>query len=145
MSEISPPNLRQYGFQILEDDLRFLMNAFAVVLKKLGEPELADCLPWVGSGVPKQTNRSLGQAYSIAFQLLNVVEERAASQIRRLREKKSGPEAEKGLWADNLKQLRTLGLNQADILAALKDVCVEPVLTAHPTEAKRETVREQIF
>ena len=142
MSEISPPNLRQYGFQILEDDLRFLMNAFAVVLKKLGEPELADCLPWVGSGVPKQTNRSLGQAYSIAFQLLNVVEERAASQIRRLREKKSGPEAEKGLWADNLKQLRTLGLNQADILAALKDVCVEPVLTAHPTEAKRETVRE---
>ncbi|MDP1587450.1 MAG: phosphoenolpyruvate carboxylase, partial [Prosthecobacter sp.] len=142
MSETPPQNLRQHGFQILEDDLRFLMNAFAVVLKQLGEPELADCLPWVGSGVPKQTNRSLGQAYSIAFQLLNVVEERAASQIRRLREKKHGPEAEKGLWADNLKKLRTLGLNQADILAALKDVCVEPVLTAHPTEAKRETVRE---
>jgi phosphoenolpyruvate carboxylase len=142
MSESPPPNLRQHGFQILEDDLRFLMNAFAVVLKQLGEPELADCLPWVGSGVPKQTSRSLGQAYSIAFQLLNVVEERAASQIRRLREKKHGPEAEKGLWADNLKKLRTLGLNQADILAALKDVCVEPVLTAHPTEAKRETVRE---
>jgi phosphoenolpyruvate carboxylase len=142
MSESPPQNLRQHGFQILEDDLRFLMEAFAAVLKRLGEPELAACLPWIGSGVPKQTNRSLGQAYSIAFQLLNVVEERAASQVRRLREKKSGPEAEKGLWADNLKQLRTLGLNQNDILAALRDVCVEPVLTAHPTEAKRETVRE---
>ena len=142
MSENPPQNLRQHGFQILEDDLRFLMNAFSAVLKKLGEPELAACLPWVGTGAPTQTNRSLGQAYSIAFQLLNVVEERAASQIRRLREKKSGPAAEKGLWADNLQQLKSLGLNQADILAALKDVCVEPVLTAHPTEAKRETVRE---
>lgn len=142
MSETPPPNLRQHGFQILEDDLRFLMNAFATVLRKLGEPDLADCLPWVGSGVPKKTSRSLGQAYSIAFQLLNVVEERAASQIRRLREKKHGPEAEKGLWPDNLKHLRKLGLNQDDILAALRDVCVEPVLTAHPTEAKRETVRE---
>ncbi len=142
MSETPPPNLRQHGFQILEDDLRFLMNAFATVLKQLGEPDLADCLPWVGSGAPKKTSRSLGQAYSIAFQLLNVVEERAASQIRRLREKKHGPESEKGLWPDNLKHLQKLGLNQADILAALQDVCVEPVLTAHPTEAKRETVRE---
>lgn len=142
MSESSPPNLRQHGFQILEDDLRFLMNAFAAVLRKLGEPELADGLPWIGSGMPQKKTRSLGQAWSIAFQLLNVVEERAASQIRRLREKKQGPEAEKGLWADTLKQLRALGLGQEDILAALKDVTVEPVLTAHPTEAKRETVRE---
>ena len=142
MSESPPQNLRTLGFQLLEDDLRYLMEAFSAVLKKLGEPELAASLPWIGSGVPQKTNRSLGQAYSIAFQLLNVVEERAASQIRRLREKKSGPEAEKGLWADNLKQLQALGLKEADILAALKDVCVEPVLTAHPTEAKRETVRE---
>ncbi len=138
----SNPNLRQHGFQILEDDLRFLMNAFAAVLRQIGEPELAAGLPWIGTGAPARTNRSLGQAFSIAFQLLNVVEERAASQIRRLREKKLGPEAEKGLWADNLKQLLTLGLGQDDILAALKDVTVEPVLTAHPTEAKRETVRE---
>lgn len=142
MSETPPQNLRTLGFQLLEDDLRYLMEAFSAVLKQLGEPELAASLPWIGSGVPQKTNRSLGQAYSIAFQLLNVVEERAASQIRRLREKKSGPEAEKGLWADNLKELQSLGLKEADILAALKDVCVEPVLTAHPTEAKRETVRE---
>jgi phosphoenolpyruvate carboxylase len=142
MSETPPQNLRTLGFQLLEDDLRYLMAAFSAVLQKLGEPELAASLPWIGTGVPQKTNRSLGQAYSIAFQLLNVVEERAASQIRRLREKKSGPEAEKGLWADNLKQLQTLGLKEADILAALRDVCVEPVLTAHPTEAKRETVRE---
>jgi len=142
MSESPSQNLRQHGFQLLEDELHYLMNAFAEVLKQLGEPELAACLPWVGSGVPEKMNRSLGQAYSIAFQLLNIVEERAALQVRRLREKQLGPEAEKGLWADNLKQLRTLGLNQSDILATLRGVCIEPVLTAHPTEAKRGTVRE---
>lgn len=142
MSVTSAQHLRTQGFQLLEDDLRYLMEAFADVLQQLGEPELAACLPWIGTGAPQKTSRSLGQAYSIAFQLLNIVEERAASQIRRLREKNHGPEAEKGLWADNLKQLRTIGLQEADILAALRDVCVEPVLTAHPTEAKRETVRE---
>jgi phosphoenolpyruvate carboxylase len=142
MSDPAPQHLRAHGFQLLKDDLHYLMEAFAAVLKQLGEPELAACLPWIGSGAPEKTSRSLGQAYSIAFQLLNVVEERAASRIRRLREKNSGPEAEKGLWADNLKQLRTLGLGESEILAALRDVCVEPVLTAHPTEAKRETVRE---
>ena len=119
MSETPPQNLRNLGFQLLEDDLRYLMEAFSAVLQKLGEPELAASLPWIGTGVPQKTNRSLGQAYSIAFQLLNVVEERAASQIRRLREKKSGPEAEKGLWADNLKQLQTLGLTEAEIVTAL--------------------------
>lgn len=142
MSENPPQNLRSHGFQILEDDLRFLMEAFAAVLNKLGEPDLAASLPWIGIGGPAKATRSLGQAYSIAFQLLNIVEERASSQVRRLREKKLGPEAEKGLWADNLKQLRTLGLNSNDILDALREVCVEPVLTAHPTEAKRETVRD---
>lgn len=142
MSDSPPPNLRQHGFQILEEDLHFLMKAFAAVLEKLGEPELAAALPWIGSGAPKKNSRSLGQAWSIAFQLLNIVEERAASQVRRLREKKLGPAAEKGLWADNLKQLVSQGLGQEEIFAALKDVTVEPVLTAHPTEAKRETVRE---
>jgi len=142
MPDTQPPSLRSHGFQILEDELHFAMEAFAAVLKRLGEPELAASLPWVGSQVPEQMTRSLGQAYSIAFQLLNIVEERTAAHVRRLREKKSGPEAEKGLWADNLLQLRTLGLGEEEILAALRDVCVEPVLTAHPTEAKRGTVRD---
>ena len=142
MPDTPPPSLRSHGFQILETELHFAMEAFATVLKQLGEPELAASLPWVGSQAPGRMTRSLGQAYSIAFQLLNIVEERAAAQVRRLREKEKGPEAEKGLWADNLHQLRSLGLGEAEILAALHDIRVEPVLTAHPTEAKRETVRD---
>lgn len=140
----SSSSLREHGFRLLNAELTFLMEAFASVLRRMGEPDLAEQLPWLGH--PPQgaasSSRSLGQAYSIAFQLLNVVEERVASQVRRLREKQDGAPAEQGLWPDNLRQLSKLGLPESELLAVLRDVQVEPVLTAHPTEAKRETVRE---
>jgi len=144
MPDESAQPLRDHGLQLLEDDLHYLMQAFADVLHRMGEPELAARLPWLNQVKSTDTaaSRALGQAYSIAFQLLNIVEERAASQVRRLREKKQGPEAEKGLWPENLREMLTLGLSEDDILSVLRDIAVEPVLTAHPTEAKRESVRD---
>lgn len=145
MPNQSLESLRDYGFSLLQEDLKFLMEAFATTLTRLGEGELAQRLPWIGSATPGTagTDRKLGQAYSIAFQLLNIVEERTASRVRRMRETQHGPAAEKGLWADNLKRLAKAGLSQADVLDVLRTVLVEPVLTAHPTESKRETARER--
>lgn len=140
------PHLRDLGFDLLQSDLSFLMQAYAETLQGLGEKALAERLPWVGiHEVPEQGahGRALGQAYSIAFQLLNIVEERAAAQVRRLREKELGPESEKGLWADNLRQMLKQGLTEEQLVEVLASVRVEPVLTAHPTEAKRQTVRER--
>lgn len=142
---MTPTNpLREHGFRLLEDDLKFLMTAFSAVLHRVGEGALAEKLPWIGecSQVGSEPNRALGQAWSIAFQLLNIVEERAAIQTRRLREKERGPEAEPGLWPDNLRALKSLGISPEEMLDVLKTVRVEPVLTAHPTEAKRESVRD---
>jgi phosphoenolpyruvate carboxylase len=48
------------------------------------------------------------------------------------------------MWAQNLRQLVAQGFTPAEIAAALPRVRVEPVLTAHPTEAKRATVLEQL-
>lgn len=136
--------LREEGFRTLQSELNFLMGAFANVLRRMGENELADRLPWIGrktgeSGVP---GSAIGQAYSISFQLLNIIEERAAARVRRLREKQHGMSAEKGLWGAQIKTLRRQGMDEAALLGVLADVTVEPVLTAHPTEAKRATVRE---
>lgn len=142
---MTPTNpLRERGFRLLEDDLQFLMTAFAAVLHRVGEGALAEKLPWIGrcQSVGTEPNRALGQALSIAFQLLNIVEERAASQTRRLREKERGPEAEPGMWPENLRAMKALGLSEPELLEVLRQVRVEPVLTAHPTEAKRETVRD---
>ena len=145
MSDQAPESLRNYGFNLLEGDLKFLMEAFATTLTRLGENDLAQRLPWLSSSPTKATamDRKLGQAYSIAFQLLNIVEERTASRVRRLRETRSGPAAEKGLWADNLGRMVTSGLDQDAMIEVLRSVLVEPVLTAHPTESKRDTARER--
>ncbi len=144
MASRSKHPLREEGFRSLQEELHLLTEEFASVLRRMGEEELADLLPWVGAKAQQagETKRSLGQAYSIAFQLLNIVEERTAARVRRRRETKAGPQAEKGLWPDNLAQMAELGLSEEQVLEVLRDVEVEPVLTAHPTEAKRATVRE---
>jgi phosphoenolpyruvate carboxylase len=148
MNEATPsatkPLLHQ-GFDLLEHELSFAMESFATVLERLGHKDLAASLPWTGRELQHAdgADRGLGQAYSIAFQLLNIVEERVAAQVRRLREKAHGPTAEKGLWPDKLAAMRHMGLGPGEILDVLRRVRVEPVLTAHPTEAKRETVRER--
>lgn len=142
---MTPTNpLREHGFRFLEDELRFIMDAFASVLRRLGNPDLAGKLPWAGEckDIGAAPDRALGQAWSIAFQMLNIVEERAAAQVRRLLEKDRGPEAEKGLWPDNLRAMLKQGLDEQTLLSVLARVHVEPVLTAHPTEAKRDTTRE---
>lgn len=133
------------GFQLLESELAFAMESFGTMLSRLGHHDLASRLPWSGKplATAEGSDRGLGQAYSIAFQLLNIVEERVAAQVRRWREKAHGPTAEKGLWPDKLAAMRHMGLDAAGILEVLRQVRLEPVLTAHPTEAKRETVRER--
>ncbi|MFD2183853.1 phosphoenolpyruvate carboxylase [Rhodoplanes azumiensis] len=81
------------------------------------------------------------EALSIAFQLLNIVEENTANQIRR-RAEAQRHERERGLWRHDLGDLVARGHDEATIRATIADTVFEPVLTAHPTEAKRSTVLE---
>ncbi|HEY8966346.1 MAG TPA: phosphoenolpyruvate carboxylase, partial [Candidatus Methylacidiphilales bacterium] len=132
------------GLSKIDRDLHFLIDRLAAVLRNLGHGEIADSLPWQGRKAPGGTfSDSIGQAYSISFQLLNIVEENAAAQARRARETKYGFAAESGLWGEWLGRLKKMKMKPEEIAAALHEVRVEPVLTAHPTEAKRTTVLEQ--
>ena len=127
----------------IEADLRYLMGLFLEVLEELGEAGLARHLPW-GDTEPKA--QSIGdplrstQAYSMAFRLLGLIEENALAQSRRKLETERGLAHSSGTWAANLLQLEKLGLSGAQIAEGLSRIHVEPVLTAHPTEAKRQTV-----
>jgi len=81
--------------------------------------------------------------HTLIFEILNMVEERTALKVRKKRTKELGLSAEKGLWARTLSQLKESGMTEDQVLEILPKVCVTPVLTAHPTEAKRPTVRER--
>ena len=132
------------GFQKIHDDLAFLMNCFREVLEELGEDHLATNLPWINQvRTDLAPNSRLCQAYSIAFQLLNMVEENVAAQVRRSRESEIGLAGEPGLWADHLHRLHESGISESLVAAQLNKIRVEPVLTAHPTEAKRLAVLDQ--
>ncbi|MGQ9926330.1 MAG: phosphoenolpyruvate carboxylase [Chloroflexaceae bacterium] len=127
------------------DERRFMLECLHEVLREAGEPELAAALPWLEAPttpLPEVPPERLIQALSIAFQLLKMVEERAAVQYRRLTETREGLTAVPALWGEALCQLRDRGIAGEEIAAALPEVQVELVLTAHPTEAKRATVLE---
>ena len=135
------------GFAKIETDLDFLMQCIREVLVSLGQQDIADRLPWIGTDTPgpeaEDFPARLAHAYSIAFHLLNMVEENAATQMRRASETANGLASEPGLWGQQLKQLLEAGHTADDILTWLPWLRVEPVLTAHPTEAKRRTVLDQ--
>ena len=134
------------GFEKIDADLSFLMGCFREVLLGLGEESIARCLPWIGEGPPDPetaTDPGMVQATSISFQLLNMVEENASNQMRRLYERENGPLLESGLWGASLRRLKEEGWTQEQVADALPYVRIEPVLTAHPTESKRVTILEQ--
>jgi phosphoenolpyruvate carboxylase len=135
-----------FAFQKIDVDLHFIMTCFQEVLSELGESELAAHLPWIapaGTPPPSHLSDRYVQVISIAFQLLNMVEENSAAQGRRRRETTENIIKEPGMWGQNFKQLLEAGHSPEQIAAILPHIRVEPVLTAHPTEAKRSTVLEQ--
>ena len=133
------------GLKKVDKDLDFMMTCFVEVLEQLDHKDLAGTLPWMGKrklrGVQLFSYRGV-QAYSIAFQLLNMVEENASAQSKRLREDKHGLASDPGSWGRALRTLVDAGLTDKQIAKRLNRMRVEPVLTAHPTEAKRATVLE---
>ena len=77
------PDYLSRGFEKIYEDISFLMHCFKEVLEELGELELARSLPWISEvKVSPEPNPRLSQAYSVAFQLLNMVEENVAAQVR---------------------------------------------------------------
>jgi phosphoenolpyruvate carboxylase len=130
-----------------EEDFRFLRECLQNSLRSVGEEDLARLVEdsFSDSQGPSEPLPPRGaQALSMAFQLLNMAEENTANQVRRMRETSSGPASEPGTWPYQLQHLREAGLGHSEIGRALPRIHVQPVLTAHPTEAKRPSVLERL-
>ena len=129
-----------------DEDFRFLLDRFQAALAGIGASGLAALAGRAFSAPPAPDERLPArgsQALSMAFQLLNMAEENTANQVRRMRETVAGPAGEPGTWPSQLRLLREAGFTDADLALALPSIHVQPVLTAHPTEAKRGSVLER--
>jgi phosphoenolpyruvate carboxylase len=129
-----------YDYDKLQRDLDYLMACLSEMLTELGDEKLAKSLPWTGSLDTMDDDFRVVRAWSIAFQLLSMAEENASVQLRRARETKEGLLAEPGLWGKVLEQVKGVEPDEQVVAEQLARVRVEPVLTAHPTEAKRASV-----
>lgn len=138
---MSRAELVQQGFEKWKSDFHYVRQLFCRMLEEEGEPEIAAfvCGCFEGAGHSPSTLTTLHcQALSIVFQLLNIVEENTANQVRRRLEDAGEPEP--GLWLQTLEDLKRRGFSEEQVREHLSAVSVEPVLTAHPTEAKRPSV-----
>ncbi len=129
------------------DDLEFLLNCLKEVMIESGEGELAKVIPWMTPASDFQgiefTNKHL-QLFSMCFQLLNIVEVNGAVQNRRKKENQKSLSEINGLWSYNLHKLKAEGFSPKEIAESISRIHVEPVLTAHPTEAKRTVMLEHL-
>ena len=136
-------------FEKIAGDVGFLQECLAEVLREVGQEELADTLGALDS--PKKAPAEMSNAQiraeiqmlAISFHLLNLVEENAATQARRSRESQLGLLSEPGMWGYSLKKLKDSGFSEEQIAEVLRQIRIELVMTAHPTEAKRPVVLKQ--
>ncbi len=83
------------------------------------------------------------QAQGIWFQLLAIAEQNRDMRNRREVERERGYEQLRGTFANVFASAAAAGITAAEIREALSSIRVRPVITAHPTEAKRVTVLER--
>ncbi len=83
------------------------------------------------------------QAQGIWFQLLAIAEQNRDMRNRREVERERGYEQLRGTFAGVFASAAAAGITGAEIREALSGLRVRPVITAHPTEAKRVTVLER--
>ncbi len=137
--------IEQQGLEKIHHDLNAVLQSFSEVLKGIKEDNISFLLPGSGEEAPdKRENGSslekLVQAQSITFQLMNLVEENATVQFRRKLENRIGKEAIRGSWAETFRRLLDQGIREEQIAEMLPRLSIMPVLTAHPTEAKRSSI-----
>ena len=82
----------------------------------------------------------VARAFSYFSHLANIAEDKAQIQHRAASRPRTSPDADAGTLATTCRMLRDAGITAATLAEALKRSFISPVLTAHPTEARRKTL-----
>jgi phosphoenolpyruvate carboxylase len=122
-----------------------LLSGLLLQLVRVRQPDIEPVLRGEGdvaSLSPDVVARAL-QVQGIWFQLLSIAEQNAAMRRRRQIEAERGHEQLRGTFANVISSAAAAGISAAEIRDLLEQLRVRPVITAHPTEAKRVTVLEK--
>ena len=103
---------------------------------RCGRQQLLDGL----KNLPPDILTEVIRAFSMYFSLLNIAEE-STNLHRRHREIEKNKHFWRGSFHDTFLNLKQSGINLTELQSLLKELTYMPVMTAHPTEAKRRSVR----
>ena len=113
------------------------LRRIAIARREQGEP--VDALAQRLAQVPLAQAEPLVRAFAAYFSATNVAER--VHRIRRRRDyQRLGEAPQPGGLEAVLRGLRDEGVTLAELQAQLAGLCVEPVFTAHPTEAVRRAL-----
>ncbi len=88
--------------------------------------------------------RTVVRAFSVFFDLVNLAEDRERVRVLRERERARYPEPRSESMEEAVLLMRRAGLDAAGCQALLDLLSIGLVFTAHPTEAKRRSVRTKV-
>jgi phosphoenolpyruvate carboxylase len=126
-----------------EDRLFELEEAIRIAARdhRLGDGEAGRALSRLIGSLQDRESRAVTRAFSLFFELVNLAEDRQRVRVLRARELGEAPKLRSESIAAAIERLREAGLPATALSAMLSDLQVEPVFTAHPTEAKRRSTR----
>ncbi len=122
-----------------------LLSGLLLSLVRERQPEVEAVLRGerpVSEVSPELLARTL-QVQGIWFQLLSIAEQNAAMRRRRQVEAERGYDQVRGTFAQVISSAAASKIPASEVRSLLEILRVRPVITAHPTEAKRVTVLEK--
>ena len=130
----------------ISDDRRFIIDCYTEMLSRINENDVVNLinndLQNINIAEDILPDEKTIQSLSIYFQLITLVEENAATQYRRKLEDQDKITSMRGSWAEALNIWKNANVSEDEMITAISETHLIPVLTAHPTEAKRITVIE---
>ena len=122
-----------------EEHIRALAKA-----RRAGEMDAAVRLPLAVADLPVDAARATASAFAVYFDLINLAEEVHRIQALRARERAQYPAPIGESIGEAIARLQARGVTSERMAELLRELRIELVLTAHPTEAKRRTVLSKL-
>ncbi len=129
--------VEQGGPELL--DLVERVRGRAIALRSGPDPEKRRRLAEDLDNLDLATAEQLARAFTRYFQLVNLAEEKQRVRALRRRERMTSDGYVAGSVGAAVRELAARGWDRSQIEAFLAGLSIHPVLTAHPTEARRRT------
>ncbi len=131
---------RQAGVETFELEERFRSLSKVRRQDREGADEVAASLTQLVESLDLRQIREVARAFTLYFQLINVAEDHHRARVLRARMRAHAPQPIGESLRAAIAEMWHSGIDEFQMQRMLDGLHIEPVFTAHPTEAKRRTL-----